>query len=209
MYRRRKTVLVVWIVALVGGFMLSGAIGGAFKTEFKLPGTESQAAYDLLENSQGFRDRQIQAQIVFQADQGIDDPEVEQAMEELFAEIPGEVDDVTVISPYSEEGARQVSEDGTIAYAEVNLADRSSEAFVEAGDEIVALGDDVDVEGLTVDYGGNMFAEEALNGRSEAIVCSRSHGQPSGARKARMISRSRSKRAPAVSAMTVMLPFEF
>jgi RND superfamily putative drug exporter len=63
MYRRRRIVLGVWIVLLVGAFALSGAVGGAFKTEFRLPGTESQAAFDLLAKS-SFRDRQVQAQIV-------------------------------------------------------------------------------------------------------------------------------------------------
>ena len=78
MYRRRRLVLVAWVILLFGGFALSGAIGGAFKTEFKLPGTESQAAFDLLERS-SFRDRQIQGQLVFRAEQGVDDPEVQEA----------------------------------------------------------------------------------------------------------------------------------
>jgi RND superfamily putative drug exporter len=170
MYHRRKTVLVVWIVLLVGGFMLAGAVGGAFKTEFKLPGTESQAAYDLLAKS-SFRDRQIQSQIVFQADQGVDDAAVQEAMEGFFEEISTDVPNAVVGSPYADGGERQVSEDGDIAYAELNLADRSAEDFKEAGTEIQDLGDKVEgeVSGLTIDYGGNMFAKEALNGKSEAI----------------------------------------
>ena len=84
-YRRRRSVLVVWIVLLFGGFALSGAIGGAFKTEFKLPGTESQEAFDLLERS-SFRNRQIQGQLVFQAEQGIDDPQVQEEIESLLAD---------------------------------------------------------------------------------------------------------------------------
>jgi len=168
MYRRRRTVLGVWIFALVGLFALSGAVGGAFKTEFKLPGTESQAAYDLLARS-SFRDRQIQAQIVFQARQGIDDPKVQQAMEAFFAEIPNEVQNASVVSPYSEEGASQVSKDGTIAYAQLNLADRSAENLKAVGKDVKALGDKVHVDGLQIAYGGNMFATNALNGKSEAI----------------------------------------
>ena len=103
MYRRRRSVLVVWIVLLIGGFALSGAIGGAFKTEFKLPGTESQEAFDLLERS-SFRDRQIQGQLVFQAEQGVDDPQVQEQIESLLATIDEDVDDLTVVSPYSPEG---------------------------------------------------------------------------------------------------------
>ncbi len=168
MYRRRRYVLASWIVLLVGVFALSGAIGGAFKTEFKLPGTESQAAFDLLQRS-SFRDRQIQAQIVFAADQGVDDPQVQQELERLFARIEAKVPNVNVVSPYSPEGATQVSKDGRIAYAQLNFADRSAESFNELGRQIKAWGADIRVPGLAVEYGGNMFAKPGLNGTSEAI----------------------------------------
>jgi RND superfamily putative drug exporter len=168
MYRRRKPVLVIWIFALIGLFALSGAVGGAFKTEFKLPGTESQAAYDLLAQSKDFRDRQIQAQIVFKADQGVDNADVETAMEDFFAQV-AEIPNVSIVSPYSDEGASQISENGEIAYAQLNMADQSAEGLKDVADEVVALGDKVDVQGLEIEYGGNMFAKEALNGKSEAI----------------------------------------
>ncbi|MET0276556.1 MAG: MMPL family transporter [Acidimicrobiia bacterium] len=170
MYRRRKLVLLAWVILLVGGFALSGAIGGAFKTEFKLPGTESQDAYDLLAKS-SFADRQVQSQIVFQSKDGVDDPDVKAAMEQLFADIAANVANTSVVSPYDQGGERQISQNGRIAYAELNFADRSAEAFKEAGTEIRDLGDQTEssVDGLTIDYGGNMFAKESLNGKSEAI----------------------------------------
>ena len=83
MYRRRRYVLVGWIVLLIATFALSSGVGGAFKTEFKLPGTESQAAFDLLQKST-FRNRQVQGQIVFRSARGIDDPAVQRAMQSLF-----------------------------------------------------------------------------------------------------------------------------
>src|ERR1700730_9449599 len=107
MYRRRRSVLVVWIVALIGTFMLSGVLGGGFKTEFKLPGTESQAAFDLLQRS-SFRDRQVQGQLVFKSDRGVTDPAVQRAMEGLFDKIQQTIPNVTVVSPYSQQGQRQI-----------------------------------------------------------------------------------------------------
>src|SRR5438552_15977080 len=50
-YRRRRYVVVGWILALVGVFALSGAVGGEFSSELKLPGSESQNALDLLKKS--------------------------------------------------------------------------------------------------------------------------------------------------------------
>jgi RND superfamily putative drug exporter len=169
MYRRRRRVLIAWIVALIGTFMLSGVIGGAFHTEFKLPGTESQAAFDLLEKS-SFRDRQVQGQIVFSSDNGVNDPAVQSAMEGLLDKIQSDIANVNVVSPYSQEGARQIGpNDPNIAYAEVNFADRSNEAFTADGQKIKELGDQVDVPGLEIDYGGDMFATSPLNGVTEAI----------------------------------------
>jgi RND superfamily putative drug exporter len=170
MYRRRRIVLGVWIVLLVGAFALSGAVGGAFKTEFRLPGTESQAAFDLLAKS-SFRDRQVQAQIVFNDDgaDGVKAPAVQDAMEKFFAEIEAKIPNVNVTSPYSPEGAGQVSKNGRIAFAQVNLSDRSAEALTSDGKTIKALGEQVNVPGLTIEYGGNMFATNPLNGLSEAV----------------------------------------
>jgi RND superfamily putative drug exporter len=168
MYRRRRVVLGAWIVLLIGTFALSSAIGGAFKTEFRLPGTESQAAFDLLAKS-SFRDRQVLAQIVFHDADGVKSPEVQAAMEEFFGKIEAAIPGVNITSPYTAEGAAQVSRNGQIAFAQVNLSDRSAEALVDDGKTIRNLGDEVNVPGLTIEYGGNMFATNALNGTSEAV----------------------------------------
>src|SRR5690349_4014136 len=168
MYRRRRWVLGAWIVLLVATFALSSSLNGAFKTEFKLPGTESQEAFDLLEKS-SFRNRQVQAQIVFAAPQGVDDAAVQQAMEGLFAEIEQKIPDVEVASPYGPEGARQISRNGKIAYAQVNFADRSGEEFTADGKEIKTFAEDVHAPGLRIEFGGDIFADAEVGGASEAI----------------------------------------
>src|SRR5437868_4067138 len=143
MYRRRRLVLVTWIVLLAGTFMLSSAVGGAFHTEFKLPGTESQAAFDLLARS-SFRNRQVQGQVVFKADRGVNDAAVESAMEAFFGTIERQIPNVAVVSPYSPQGQRLIGRnDAKIAYAEVNFADRSNEQFHDDGLRIEDLGDRV------------------------------------------------------------------
>src|SRR6476619_966820 len=47
-YRRRWRVLVGWIVVLVGVSILGQTVGGDLLKTFSLPGTESQAAFDVL-----------------------------------------------------------------------------------------------------------------------------------------------------------------
>src|SRR6476660_7273919 len=149
-YRRRRWVLGGWIVLLVATFALASSLNGAFKTEFKLPGTESQEAFDLLAKS-SFRNRQVQAQIVFAAQQGVDDTAVKQAMEGLFDEIEQKIPDVNVASPYAAGGARQIARNGKIAYAQLNFADRSGEEFTADGKEIKKFAADVHVRGLRVE----------------------------------------------------------
>ncbi len=168
MYHRRRYVLAGWIVLLIATFFVSSAVGGAFKTEFKLPGTESQAAFDLLERS-SFRNRQVQAQIVFGAEDGIETPAVKAAMEQLFSEVAANIPDVAVVSPYTDAGARQIAKGGRIAYAEINFADRSGEAFTEQGKEIKALAEKIDVPGLTIEFGGDLFANPGMDGATEGI----------------------------------------
>jgi putative drug exporter of the RND superfamily len=160
---RRRLVLGLWILALFLGNGIAGAVGDAYRQDFSLEGFESTEGFSLVETEFADGSGSPQSgQIVFQADQGVTDPEVQAAMEELFAEV-AEIDEVTgVQSPYGPAGAFQVSDDpevgGTIAYATVNLPeDIDFSRASDIGDEIRDL--TPDVEGLRVELGGFLFAE--------------------------------------------------
>jgi RND superfamily putative drug exporter len=158
-YRRRRLVLGGWVLLLAGILGVSTAFAGEFSTEFKLPGSESQEALDLLEES-GIDERAgIQGQVVFEAQQGVDDPGVRSAIEGLLTKIDSEVEDVEVVSPYDDGKDYQVSDDGKIAYAEMNFSDAPYEDYLDKADQIEELRDEVNVQGLRVELGGDMFAE--------------------------------------------------
>ena len=167
-YRHRRSVVVVWIVLLVGTFTVASALGGSFHTTFKLAGSESQDAVDLLHRS-GF-DSQTgdQAQVVYETRAGVQAPEVRAAMEQLFQRIAATVPGSTVVSPYSAEGAHQISRHGTIAFAELDLADRSEQKYDDAAEQVQSLVDRVHVPGVRLALGGNMFSTNN-GGSSEAI----------------------------------------
>src|SRR3712207_4338338 len=109
-------------------FGISGAVGSGFRDEFNLPDVESKRGFDVLDAEFGGQGTGIVGTIVFQAEQGVDDPSVREPMEGLFAEV-AELPNVNrVESPYAEEsGGRQVAERGvaagTIAYANVEMPD--------------------------------------------------------------------------------------
>jgi RND superfamily putative drug exporter len=158
-YRRRWSVLGGWVVLLVGLVVLNTTFGGKFLDEFDLPGSESQQAYDMLDEH-GFEARTgFSGQVVFAADD-VRDPAVQRGMEDLFVEIEQIVEPGEVVSPYGPEGARFVNDDGTIAYAEVNMGDRDSDEYLAVGDEVRALVAGATVPGTTVELGGDAFVEE-------------------------------------------------
>ena len=158
----RKIVLGLWIAVLVLGSVVSGAVGGAFRDEFNLPDVESKQGFDVLESDFGGQGTGQVGTIVFQADQGVDDPEVEAAMTALFDEVARIGDVARVESPYAPGGERLVSSQGPdagkIAYANVELPDDVS--FTRAGeirDQILA--DVPQIDGVRVELGGFIFAE--------------------------------------------------
>src|SRR5436305_14550853 len=91
-YRHRRLALGGWLLLAVVLLATSFAWGGAFRTQFKLPGSESQQAFDIL-NAKGFNTRTgAPAQIVFRSDRGVTDPDVRQGLEGLFGKIEQNVD---------------------------------------------------------------------------------------------------------------------
>src|SRR3954468_14873464 len=121
-YHHRRLVLLGWVVALVLLSVASSRAGTNWTQSFRLQGTDSQAATDLLQTrfpSQAG----ATADIVFKADAGITDPAVQQHMDELFAQV-AQIPQVTAVeSPYAEGGARQISPEAPIAYAQITFDD--------------------------------------------------------------------------------------
>jgi RND superfamily putative drug exporter len=129
-YRRRRYVLAAWLLALVAVSVLSHVAAGKDTTTFSLPGTESERAFDLLAKDFPARSGDT-ADIVFEATGpgGVRAPAVEARMKAAFAAALAANPDVTsVASPYSPQGARQVSADGQVAFATLQLDVRSQDA---------------------------------------------------------------------------------
>ncbi len=163
-YRRRRTVVLLWVAAFVVGGALLGAVGTVSRSEFTLPDVESRTGFDILEEHFGGQGTGQTGTIVFRADQGVDDPAVRAAMEQLFAQIDGR-EDVTIRSPYAEGGERQIAPRespfaGKIAYAELEMPqDTPFDETLEVSEEIQAAAPQI--PGLQVEIGGAAFAEFA------------------------------------------------
>jgi RND superfamily putative drug exporter len=159
--RRRRYVVGGWVLLLVGLFAISSAVGGEYRTEFELPDSESARAIDLLEE-RGVTERTgFPGQIVFQAEQGIDQESVRTTMEGFFAQVQEALEGESLQSPYDPQYAYQISQDRTIAYAELNLSDRSNEQYLEDAKTVRTLWRQLVLpEGLRVELGSDLFVEE-------------------------------------------------
>jgi RND superfamily putative drug exporter len=187
-FDHRIAAVVVWVAGLAATFTAAGAIGATYDGVLDIPASDSAEGFDVLEQS--FPDLGaggLSGTIVFRADQGVDDPEVTAAMEQLFAEVGAGFPDAggvprhpgaTVISPYGEAGQGQVARDGPLAgqlaYAQVNLSpdvDLAESALLGE-----AIGEHApEVAGLEVLPGGAPFGsyeppESELIGLAFAVV---------------------------------------
>jgi putative drug exporter of the RND superfamily len=158
---RRWRVIAVWLFTLVGLGALVGGIGSGFATEFSLPDVESAKGFEVLDDRFDGNGAGIGGTLVFEAEQGVTDPGVQPAIEQLLAEIDA-IPGVRVVSPYSDEGTRQIAREGEnaglIAYADIELPrDTTIEQAQEVKKQIDAL--IVPIEGVRIEIGGQVFAE--------------------------------------------------
>jgi RND superfamily putative drug exporter len=156
-YRQRRLVVVLWIAALAAVFALAGSFGGETRQDYLQPGSESQAAAQTLQATfpQQAGDT---VQIVFHSQDGISSTAVREHAADVLAQVAAHPDVTGVVSPFSEAGASQISQDGKTGYALVALAKTADEytpaqakALIEP---VLAAGDDT----LRFEAGGPVAA---------------------------------------------------
>jgi RND superfamily putative drug exporter len=156
-YRRRRLVVVAWIVGFAVLNALGGIIGSAFSDNFSGGHSDSVSAFDLLKTKFPARAGDT-VDIVFTAPNGVNGAEVKGAMQKLFAAVgPGKVDHVVALdSPYDSLG--RLSTNGKIAYATVTFDLQAGDLPAKAAQPIIDAVDNVKVKGLTIELGGPVVA---------------------------------------------------
>jgi RND superfamily putative drug exporter len=154
----RKTVIIGWIVALIGVGMISSSVGSDFNEEFKLPASDSKEAFDLLE-TRFPQQSGVTAEIVYKAPAGADSPAVRKKMEGVFAEAEKLPHVSGVASPYASGGAGAISKDGEVAYATVQYDVSSDKLEKDDIKKLVSIGEAASGEGLKVAVGGSPVEE--------------------------------------------------
>ena len=176
-YRHPWRVLAVWLVVIVVAGGSAAALGPAYGGTPTVPDAESRRGADILEEHFGGSGTNLGGTIVFRAEQGVDDPAVQAAMIELFADVEA-IDRVSVVSPYQGPVNRSLRvssrgpETGLVAYADVNLeTGTSANESSEIGGQINALIDAGGLrsgDGVQVEVGGAWLSDREPP-ESEAI----------------------------------------
>ncbi|HSP02123.1 MAG TPA: MMPL family transporter [Acidimicrobiales bacterium] len=163
-YAHRRPVVVVWIAAVVLTGVAVAIVGSDFTGNPEAPESESRDGFEVLEEHFDGLGAGPAGSIVFQADQGVTDPEVQAAMEELFAETD-EIPFVEVTSPYAPEAFGQIAEQGElagrVAFARVEVGEevgfsQSGEIGVEISDRAEEIESEID--GVRIEVGGEVLA---------------------------------------------------
>ncbi|MFD7844303.1 MMPL family transporter [Nocardia sp. NPDC059764] len=169
-FEKRRLVVLLWVGLMAALVVGAASAPPAPPDTFSIPGTESQQAFDLLEQRfPGTKSDGAQARIVFVAPEGqqIGSDANKAVVERIVADVSGGAQVNGVLDPF-QTGA--VSKSGTTAYATVsygatgdNLTDATKAALTDAMDTGEAAG-------FTVEIGGSALqAKPEMAGATEAI----------------------------------------
>ncbi|MFD7865229.1 MMPL family transporter [Streptomyces sp. NPDC059783] len=169
-FRRRRLVSGLWLGALLVAVAAAALAPAGEDEDLAMPGTESQKAFDLLDerfpqsNSQG-----AEARLVFRAPAGqkVTAGTNRSAVEDTLGRLDGGGQVASTTDPY-ETGA--VSEDGTIAYSTITYTANAVDLSESTKSTLEDAASRARGAGLTVEIGGSALdAEEELGGTTEMV----------------------------------------
>jgi RND superfamily putative drug exporter len=146
MYRRRRLVVAAWLVALVVVSVAARSWGGDHRVDYSMPGSESAEAQHLL--AERFPELSGDAvQLLFNAPDGVDRPATAERITEVRAQ-------ATEVAHVKATEAVATSPDGTVLLVNVQLDATSEKVPTSSIEALMALADENDGPGLTVEAGG-------------------------------------------------------
>jgi putative drug exporter of the RND superfamily len=148
-----KRSLAIVAVVLVAFGVAAGAGGGSFVDDFRTPGTESQAAMDLLDERFASEAGDT-ANVVFAVDSGtLREPERRAAIERTVGEIASQPHVTAAPSPFERSSGR-LSENGRIAFVPVQYDDTAPTLGEQPGERLEEVSEIGERAGLEVSRNG-------------------------------------------------------
>jgi len=146
-------------VAIVLFLGLSHAVGSSFNSNFSLPNTDSQNAVSLL--TKNFPSASGEAdQIVIQTTAGatVESPAVKAAVTAALAKVAKVPGIESVTSPFSKEGAAQISSDRTVAFANVTWKMKSVNVTSTDANNLIKAAESANGPNVHISLGGALFS---------------------------------------------------
>ncbi|MEU5520336.1 MMPL family transporter [Streptomyces sp. NPDC047860] len=168
---RRLVVVMLWLLALGGVAAGAFAAGSAYSNDYKVPGTESGRATELLK--EGFPGLGGDSDnVVWHTSSGsVRDSGVEQTMTRTLDRIEGLPGVAAVSGPYDDGGAGRVSPDGRTAYATVTFHDQAKDIDAGQAASVVETAKSAETDGLSVELSGSAVElSESSGGHTAEIV---------------------------------------
>jgi RND superfamily putative drug exporter len=171
-YDRRRTVLVIWILAIIGMTVVAQMVGTHFENKFTAGNTPSQQALNILQERFPSKSGDT-ADIVFHTSSPITAPANKAAIDKVVASLEPLPYVQGVTSPFSDAGAHQIAQPGhgNIAFAQVQFTTDTADIPVPAIKEVIRKAQSAAHDGFQVELGGSPIsaAATAAPGPSEGI----------------------------------------
>src|SRR5215475_5134994 len=118
-FRQRYVVIALWVALLAVLGVVNHAVGTAYDDSFALPGTESTRALQLVQDAFPQQSGESDS-IVWHVKSGtVNDPDTKARLSHMLDQVKSSPSVADVKSPYSPQGAIQISPDQKTAYATV------------------------------------------------------------------------------------------
>jgi len=156
-YRRRGRVMLLWVAALALAAGLSTAFAGDFAADYSAPGSDSQAAQDLLAQRFPAQSGDI-VDVVVRADEGASAAGVRADVQALLAELADAPHVASVEDPYATPGG--VSADGRTIVSHLRLdVANPIDMPVEDSKQLLGAAEGAERPGLEVALGGQSIQQ--------------------------------------------------
>jgi putative drug exporter of the RND superfamily len=167
----RRRVAIAWLVIAILANVISSAVGRDYSTDFTLPGTQSQHVADLLSSQFKAQSGDVDTIVFHYANGRFDAPAVKSAIAPVLAKVAHDPDVVSVLNPFTPQGAQQVSTDGHTAFATINYTKRANLLADNTGKPVLRQIGAIHVKGLQVAAGGQVIEQaEGFNIGPATIV---------------------------------------
>jgi RND superfamily putative drug exporter len=167
-FNHRRAILALWLAALIGFSTIGGSVGARYNNSFSLPAADSTAALNLLKKDFPARAGDSE-QVVIQAKHGtLRSSSVAAAVTAMLTHVARLAHVRSVTSPYTSAG--QISSDGTIGFATVNLDAPAQNVPKAAVTRLIATAKAAASSRLVVQLGGQAIENNDQTGGSAGLL---------------------------------------